>query len=423
MCGICGFIGLEDRALLRNMNDALQHRGPDDSGYFVDKAVGLGHRRLSIIDLNTGHQPLSNEDGTIWVVFNGEIYNYKELRAELSARHRFATSSDTEVIVHLYEDDPDGFVERLDGMFALAIYDLERGRLTLARDPFGKKPLYYCQEQRGFFFASEIKALLAAGIVKEVDLDMVACFLGYQYTRGTSTMFRSVRKLPPSHMMVVEGGKVELRKYWDVHGGTVAITEVKATEQVLSHLQASVRKRMIADVPIGAYLSGGIDSSAVVALSRPLADYTFHTFALGFPTVSELPFARMVAEHTGTEHHEIMVDEGMVLSAIEKVSYHHDEPVGDAAILNNYFLSREACKWVKVVLAGEGGDELFAGYDNYSRCLQMHRLRSRRAVGGLAYRCRPPVPGAGRPAPGPDGEGALHAGGGGPGPPPLHLHP
>jgi len=383
LCGICGFMGIEDAAILRRMNDSLVHRGPDDSGTFVDAGVGLGHRRLSIIDLGTGHQPMSNEEGTIWIVFNGEIYNYRELRKELLPRHRFATSSDTEVIVHLYEEDPVHFAERLDGMFALAIYDQGRKRLTLARDPFGKKPLYYALHEGSLYFASEIKALLQAEVPKKVNRESLLSFLGYQYTRGLSTMFHSIEKLPASHILVFESGKVSLRQYWDLREDIKDVSETEAVENIRKLLDASAKKRMVADVHIGAYLSGGIDSSGVVALSRPIADYEFHTFSLGFSTVSELPYAKMVADHLGTDHHEIIVDDGKVVQAMDQMAYHHDEPVGDAAILNNYLLSHEARKYVKVVLAGDGGDELFAGYDNYARCKYVHKVRSKAVLGRI----------------------------------------
>ncbi len=359
----------------------LEHRGPDDSGYFLEKGVGLGHRRLSIIDLRTGHQPLSNEDGTIWIVFNGEIYNYRELRADLRTKHSFATQSDTEVIVHLYEEDPLGFAQRLDGMFALAIYDTVRKRLTLAGTPSVRNPYTTPLHEGTLFFASEIKALLETDIPREVDNDSLFSFLEYQYTRGTSTMFRGIKKVPASHTMTYENGVATQTKYWDLHEDHRDISEADALDKLRGILDESARKRMIADVHIGAYLSGGIDSSAVVALSRPMAEYDFHTFSLGFPNLSELPYAKMVAEHLETTHHEIVVDDGQMIHAMDRMAYHYDEPVGDVAILNNFLLSQEACKHVKVVLAGEGGDELFAGYEDYSRCIMIKNLRSKPLLG------------------------------------------
>jgi asparagine synthase (glutamine-hydrolysing) len=376
MCGICGMFGLEDRTVLERMMDQIEHRGPDDSGVFTDRTVALGHRRLSIIDLKTGHQPLSNEDGSIWITFNGEIYNYRELRADLETRHRFVTNSDTEVIVHLYEEDPEGFVLKLDGMFALAIYDGPRGRLTLARDPLGKKPLYYRVEGEVIYFASEIKSLLATGMEPELNLDCLPTYLGYQYCLGEGTMFRGVRKLMAGHMLQFAAGSLSTRMYWDINETITGLTEAQAIAVLRSMLEGSAKKRMIADVEVGAFLSGGIDSSAIVALTRPLVDYSYHTFSLGFEGVSELPFAKMVAEHVDTEHHEIVLTADMVSKDIEKMAWHYDEPMGDPAILNNYFLSKEARRYVKVVLAGEGGDELFAGYDNYARCLQFQKIRS-----------------------------------------------
>jgi asparagine synthase (glutamine-hydrolysing) len=376
MCGICGMFGLEDRTVLQRMMATIEHRGPDDSGTFLDKKVALGHRRLSIIDIGTGHQPMCNEDGSIWIVFNGEIYNYKELRADLEDRHRFVTNSDTEVIVHLYEEDPEGFVLKLDGMFALAIYDSLRASLTLARDPLGKKPLYYRVENDVLYFASEIKSLLASGMRPALNSDCIPTYLGYHYCLGDETMFLGVKKLMAGHMMRFAEGALTTRSYWDIDGATKEQTDANAIDGLRMLLEASARKRMIADVEVGAFLSGGIDSSAIVALTRPLVDYDYHTFSLGFDDVSELPYAKMVAEHVDTEHHEIVLTADMVAKNIGKMAWHYDEPLGDPAILNNFFLSQDAKKWVKVVLAGEGADELFAGYDNYKRCLQMQKIRA-----------------------------------------------
>jgi asparagine synthase (glutamine-hydrolysing) len=382
MCGICGTYGKDDLDLIRKMSDSMLHRGPDDSGTYSDKGVAFGHRRLSIIDLNTGHQPVHNEDGSVWVMLNGEIYNYRELRQELKG-HEFYTSSDTEVIVHLYEDDPERFVDKLNGMFALAIWDSGRKRLTLARDPLGKKPLYYCQEGGVLYFGSEIKAILAAGVSKQVDEEMIDGYLGYQFCLGERTLFRGIKKLMAGNILRASEGNFEISRYWDIVSKPTTTTDTAAAEHLRGLLERSSKYRMIADVPIGAFLSGGIDSSAVVALTKPHVDYEYHTISVGFPTHSELEYAKIVSSHVGTTHHELIITPEMVAKNLEKIAWHYDEPVGDQAIVNNYFLSQEARKYVKVVVAGEAGDELFAGYPNYAQNLQFEETRHK-MYGGIA---------------------------------------
>ncbi len=372
MCGICGVYGLEDRSLVQKMCKALEHRGPDDEGFFLDSKVSLGHRRLSIIDLSAGHQPVHNESETIWIVFNGEIYNFKELRSDLEGRHQFYTASDTEVLVHLYEEYGEMMMEKLNGMFAFALWDSEKKKLILARDPLGKKPLYYCWRDDMLFFASEIKAILEAGVRKEIDLQSMCSYLAYQYTLGEQTIFKGIKKIPAGHMLVIENDKSRMLQYWDIRENLLRSSELELVAVLRVLLERSARYRMIADVDIGAFLSGGIDSSATVALTRPLADYEFHTFSVGFETFSELEYARKVSEHLDTSHHEIIITSDMVSRDLKKIAWHYDEPLGDAAIINNYFLSKEARKFVKVVIAGEAGDELFGGYVHHQMGLKYH---------------------------------------------------
>lgn len=372
MCGICGTVGLEDKNLIKRMCNAIAHRGPDDEGIYLDKNISLGHRRLSIIDLEGGHQPVHNEDETIWITFNGEIYNYKELKKDLEKKHNFYTNTDTEVIIHCYEEYGDGFVEKLNGMFAFAIWDSSRKKLLLARDPIGKKPLYYHWDGEMFIFASEIKAVLEAGIKKELDLNGLCAYLSYQYTIGEGTLFKGIKKLLGGHILTLRNGNIKIQKYWDIQEKTTTDSDENLIKKLRALLEKSAKYRLIADVPVGAFLSGGIDSSCVVALSRPHVDYEFHTFSVGFETFSEFKYAKMVSDSLDTSHHEITIDSDMVAHELNKIAWHYDEPLGDAAIINNYFLSKEARKYVKVVLAGEAGDEIFAGYPNYKRNLKYH---------------------------------------------------
>jgi asparagine synthase (glutamine-hydrolysing) len=365
MCGICGITGCNDTAVIRKMNDTLIHRGPDDAGYYIDNEISLGHRRLSIIDLHTGHQPIHNEDETIWIVFNGEIYNFEEIKKDLIPKHHFYTQTDTEVLVHCYEEYGLDFVKHLNGMFSFALWDTVKKRLILARDPIGKKPLYYFFNGNHFIFASEIKAILQTGIKKQIDFNGVCAYLAYEYSLGSSTLFEGIKKIPGGHQLIFQEGKISLKKYWDIPENIQNFNEDEIIVKLKFLLDKSTRYRLISDVPVGAFLSGGLDSSTVVALSRPLVDYPFHTFSLGFETFSELPYAKMVSEHFDTEHHEMIITSEDVIPFLNTIAWHFDEPLGDAAIINNYFLSKEAKKYVKVVLAGEAGDEIFGGYSNY----------------------------------------------------------
>jgi asparagine synthase (glutamine-hydrolysing) len=352
------------------MCDALAHRGPDDEGFYVGPGVGLGMRRLSIIDLATGHQPIANEDGSVWVVFNGEIYNYQELRAELERRgHVFATSTDTETIVHLYEEHGPAAVERLRGMFALALWDDKRRQLLLARDRLGIKPLYVADGGDRLLFASELKAILALGEVEpRLDWRALSHMFAFQATPADASLIDGVRKLPPGTRLVAQaGGRRQAKRYWDVRfEPDRAHDEAYFVERLRELLTESVRVHLVSDVPLGAFLSGGIDSSAVVALMSRQKAGPIKTFSIGFTDqdFSELAHARTVARAFGTDHRELVLEPD-ALGILEEVAWHLDEPLGDPSAIPTYLVSRLAAESVTVVLSGDGGDELFAGYDKY----------------------------------------------------------
>lgn len=384
MCGICGIYGLEDSKIIKKMCNSLTHRGPDDHGYFLDDNISLGHRRLSIIDLETGHQPIHNENEDIWVILNGEIYNYLELKENLNSRHEFYTSSDTELLVHLYEEYGENLVKRINGMFAFAIWDKNNKKLVLARDPVGKKPLYYYNNDGKLFFASEIKGILNANIKKRINQGALSSFLCYQYTVGTNTLFEDVKKLPAGHILTIEDNELKIRRYWNFFEDISCEDEAEIIQKLRNLLQNSAEYRVISDVPVGAFLSGGLDSSTTTALTRPLIDYDFHTFSIGFESFSELEYAKIVSDHLDTIHHEITLTSEMVEKNIDKITWYNDEPLGDAAIINNYFLASLAKDYVKVIIAGEAGDELFAGYPNYRTNLKLHSLLNNPLVQKLA---------------------------------------
>jgi asparagine synthase (glutamine-hydrolysing) len=316
---------------------------------------------------------MSNEGRTVWLVVNGEVYNYEELRQELWASgHKFSSQTDSEVIVHGYEEWGQGFLKHLNGMFALALWDTRTQTLLLARDPIGEKPLYYhwsASNPKRLVFASEIKAILKYGVAPCADESSLSQYLALQYVPGNRTMFEDIRKVLPGQMVVFADGVVSQRKYWDIKPGTAPC----AGAQELRHLlESSTELRMRSDVPVGAFLSGGIDSSAIVALARKFNTGVFHTFSVGFESFSETPYAETVSQHLGTTHHNLMVKADDVARDLGKIAWHYDEPVGDAAIINNYYLGEAAREYVKVVLAGEGGDELFGGYRHYQIGLMWH---------------------------------------------------
>lgn len=360
---------------------AIEHRGPDDQGFYQDPqySVAIGMRRLSIIDVGGGHQPIANEDETIWVVFNGEIYNYQELRQLTESRgHAYRTNSDTEVLVHLYEEYGPGFVERLRGMFAFAILDRRDGSLFIARDRLGIKPLYYWQDAGRFIFGSEIKAILACDEVpRRVDPRSLAVYLALQYVPPPHTMFEGIAQLPPGHTLTWRNGKFELKQYWHLDLAASSAPGRVDLDALRHMFSEAVRLRMIADVPLGALLSGGIDSASVVSTMRTHATGPLQTFTVGFDAggdeYSELKAARDVARYLGTEHQEVVLTMAEVRDLLPTVIWHLDEPLADQAALPTYAVCRLARQSVKVVLTGEGGDEVFGGYPRYG----WHRLASR----------------------------------------------
>jgi len=375
MCGICGIFNFgtrapAERAALQRATDAMIHRGPDDDGFYVDRELGLGNRRLSIIDLPGGHQPISNEDQTVWITFNGEIYNYRELRRDLMAHgHQFRTASDTETIVHLYEQYKLASLSRLRGMFAYAIWDGRERRLLLVRDRLGVKPLFYRLEPGRIVFASELRALRElVSQPLEIDPQSVYDFFGFRYVPAPHTLYRGVEKLLPGHLLIADSAGTQIQPYWDIppEEPTSRSTQELA-EEVLDHLRESVRLRLIADVPLGVFLSGGTDSSAVVALMAELGARPLRTFSVGFEEAgySELPFARQVAERFSTEHRELVIRPGDISEDLARLVAFRDEPIAEPTDVALYRIARLAAESVKVVLAGEGGDELFAGYLKY----------------------------------------------------------
>ena len=391
MCGICGKLNFDrdaaiSPALVKAMADTIQHRGPDDEGYYVSGQVGLGFRRLSIIDLSTGHQPISNEDGTVWIVFNGEIYNYQELRQYLLSKgHIFKSDTDTEVIVHLYEELGEGCLERLRGMFAFAIWDERQSSLFLARDRVGIKPLYYCCLPNAILFASEAKAILADPAVQpEVFPAMVDRFLTFKYLAGTETMFKNIYKLAPGSYMWVRGDSVEVRQYWDLSFEPSLLSSDVMESRLAELLDSTVQLHMISDVPVGFLLSGGFDSTALLSIASSATSARLASFTVGFSdpgVVDERPFARLAARRFGTEHHEMTISSKEFQNFIPKYVWHMEEPVCEPPAIAMYYVSQLAMKSVKVLISGEGGDEAFGGYGIYRNLLWLERIKG--ALGPL----------------------------------------
>ncbi len=387
MCGIAGKVYFDvarsvDPQLLLRMASIMSHRGPDDGGLLVAGPAGLAHRRLSIIDLTTGRQPMSNEDESVHIVFNGEIYNFRILRDELLAKgHRFRTVSDTEVIVHLYEEDGANCVHRLHGMFAFALWDERACRLVLARDRVGKKPLYYFYGSEFLAFASELKGLLQdAEIPRRLDLWALDDYLTYQYIPPPRTIFEGISKLPPAHVLVLDAqsGRFIVSRYWRLHyRPKLALPEHEALERLDELMRQAVRLRLVADVPVGAMLSGGVDSSLVVALMSQLTSRPVQTFSVGFDEkdYNELPFARTVAKRYQTEHKELICRPD-ACDVLPRLVWHCDEPFGDSSAMPSYYLAQVISRHVKVALNGDGGDESFAGYERYmgNRLLQYFHM-------------------------------------------------
>jgi len=373
MCGICGFAhankGLADRRrLLELMTDLLRHRGPDDEGYHVDEMVALGMRRLSIIDLHTGDQPVANEDGSIRLVFNGEIYNFRELRDHLEAKgHRFSSQSDTEVLVHGYEEHGDAVLSLLNGMFAFALWDAREQRLLLARDRLGIKPLYYYAQADQIVFGSELKAVVAyPGVPRELDLIALDQYLTLEYIPAPRTIYHGVSKLRPGHKLVFQEGTARVAPYWQLEKVPLPEDEGELRAHLKELLRDSVRLQMVSDVPLGAFLSGGIDSSTILAFMSELSDEPVRAFSIGFEdaTYDELPYARLVANRFGAHHVERVLPSD-VHDLAEKLIRHFDEPFADFSIFPTYLVSQLAREHVKVVLSGDGGDEIFGGYETY----------------------------------------------------------
>jgi asparagine synthase (glutamine-hydrolysing) len=372
MCGITGIVGSlrTERAALQRMNDALRHRGPDGEGMFWSDDAGLAMRRLAIIDVAGGDQPIFNEDGSVCVVYNGEIYNYLELREQLRARgHHFATQSDTEVVVHAYEEFGVECVSHLWGMFALALWDSRRQLLLLARDRLGKKPLvYYADAHGGLAFASELQALVShPDVPREVDPRAIDDYLTYLYVPSPTTAFRNLKKLPPGHRLVWQAGRITVERYWQVRfAEKLRLSEDEAVEQFGDLFRDAVRRRLIAEVPLGAFLSGGMDSSSVVAEMAELSSTPVKTFSIGFGErdFDELAYARQVAEHFGTDHHELVV-EPRAADILPMLVQHYGEPYGDSSAIPTYYVAKLTRQHVTVALNGDGGDELLAGYERH----------------------------------------------------------
>jgi asparagine synthase (glutamine-hydrolysing) len=379
---VCGIVGnvlaradrRPDQAVLEAMADRLAHRGPDDAGFVVRGPAGLGIRRLKIIDLATGHQPMTGEDGSTWVVHTGEIYNYRELTNRLSASgHVFRTRSDTEAIVHAWEVRGRDALEDLEGMFGLAVWHEPSQTLVLARDRLGVKPLYYAVLPDQIVFASELKAMLVhPAISRELDVDALSAYLAHEWVPAPQSIVRAVRKLPPGHRLVYTGGEAKVERWWDVRYGGGPRDEIVAVAHLAAALDLSVRQHLLADVPLGVFLSGGVDSATVAAIARGYTTRRLQTFSIGFEDRSfdESAHARAVAEALGTEHHEEVVGPRAALDLVDGLADLVDEPLGDASILPTYLLSRFARRSVTVALSGDGGDEVFAGYPTY----QAHRL-------------------------------------------------
>jgi len=384
MCGIAGVLEFSaERAVpahvLKAMAEILVHRGPDDEGFYQDGPVGLAARRLKIIDLEGGHQPMPNEDGTVWVVYNGEIYNHATLRRELQILgHRFRSRCDTEVVVHAYEAWGPRCVERFRGFFGFALWDARSRQLMLARDRLGIKPLYYCRQPERLLFASEIKAILEhPAVERALDLQALYHYLGYEFVPGPATMFRGIAKLPPGHLLLARDGEVRVEPYWELAFHETELEPAAIEARIRDLLREAVHLRLMADVPLGVFLSGGLDSTAVLAFAREAATGPLPTFTIGYqdPSFSEWGYARLAARYYGTEHREIPI-EPITPALLEEAVWHLDEPMTDLSALPLYLLCREARREVTVCLSGEGGDEVFVGYDRFiaSKAERLYRL-------------------------------------------------
>jgi asparagine synthase (glutamine-hydrolysing) len=385
MCGIAGIVSTAagqriEAATIHRMCQAIVHRGPDDEGIFVKDGAGFGMRRLSIIDLAGGHQPVFNEDRSVWVVFNGEIYNFQELRSELQRRgHRLSTHSDTEVIVHLYEELGRDCVQKLRGMFAFALYDERNHKVLIARDRLGEKPLHYTFNGKRLLFGSEIKSILAVEPeLAQTDRQALRQYVQFGYVPDPATSFLEIKKLPPGHLLELENGKLTVSQYWDLpeYGTHSPTSEEECLEELEQRLAEAVKMRLIADVPLGAFLSGGADSSTIVALMARFSSRPVKTFSIGFrqKDFDETPYARLVAQKFRTEHHELILEPDVV-NSVETLTHSLEEPFGDPSVLPTYYVSCLARQHVTVALSGDAGDEIFAGYDRYRVSLRDRSFR------------------------------------------------
>lgn len=381
MCGITGIYSFKsrngiDQSLLKKMTEVLSYRGPDSEGYYTDSNVGLGHRRLSIIDLSEkGKQPMSNENDDVWIVFNGEIYNFMDLREDLEKKgHKFRSNTDTEVMIHAYEEYGEKCLNKFNGMFAFAIYDArevngkKQQKLFLARDRVGKKPLFYYRDEEKFVFASELKSIIEdKGIKREIDLEALSLYLSYGYIPAPKSIFKNIQKLLPAHYLVFENGKIKIKKYWDLAYRETGHPEEYYIKEFLKIFSESVKRRLISDVPLGAFLSGGIDSSAVVAFMSKLGHEPLNTFTIGFEEkgYDERDYARIVADKFNTNHREMIV-KPYNLNILPKLVWYYNEPYSDSSALPSYFVANMTRKYVTVALNGDGGDESFAGYPKYA---------------------------------------------------------
>ena len=366
MCGIAGFVGRGDKEILKKMTEIIAHRGPDDDGYFFDGKIGLGHKRLSIIDLASGHQPMFNENQNLIIIYNGEIYNYQEIKKELEQKgHQFKTNSDTEVIIHGFEEWQEKCVEKFNGMFTFVIWDKEKQSLFLARDRLGIKPLYYLIQNNNLIFASEIKSILEyPGIGRKINYEALDHYFSFRYTPLNDTIFEGIKKFPPASIGFFKDGELLIKKYWQLdfvnkEGGVLEC-------EFIDRFEDSVKKRLISEVPLGAYLSGGIDSSLIVGIMNGLLDKPVETFSVGFENKSynELPYANRVARYFKTNHHPFITHSSS-FKLLSKIIWHLDEPVADAATIPTYQLSALTKKYATVILTGEGSDEFLAGYPKY----------------------------------------------------------
>ncbi|MBI4092925.1 MAG: asparagine synthase (glutamine-hydrolyzing) [Candidatus Kerfeldbacteria bacterium] len=406
MCGINGIVtttrGSIDRSALRRMRDAQRHRGPDDDGEYLDDQAGLGFRRLSIIDLSPrGHQPMSNEDGTLWLIFNGEIYNFQSLRTELKRRgHPFRSQTDSETVIHAYEEYGERCVDHFRGMFALALWDSKKKTLFLARDRFGKKPLFYTVQNDSLYFASELQGLLAAIPKPSISQAALQYYFRLQFIPSPHTIYRGVNKLPPGHTLTWQNGQVSIKPYWKLNFTKQSISLEEAGQEFERRFREAVKLRLTSDVPLGTFLSGGLDSTIITAIMASQLKEPVKTFSIGFSEQShnELPLARQIAKQYNTDHHELIVQPN-VSDVLPMLMRHYGEPFADSSAVATYYVARETRKYVTVALTGDGGDENFAGYEKYDFLLKLKSFdvlpqplrKVLAAIGSSAVMAMPPL--------------------------------